>query len=127
MTGQMSLRCATTLILGVTILTAGGAACAVNFGDMMNPSKWMGGNKDRDYDGYGPGYGYGGPGYGYGGPGYGYGGPGYGYGGPGYGYGGPGYGYGGPGYGYGGPGYGYGGPGYGGGAPQGRQDSGRPE
>jgi len=88
---------------------------AFDMGNMMNPSKWMGGNRDRDrydddYDR--PGYGYGAP------PGYGYGGaPGYGYGGvPGYGYGGaPGYGYGGvPGYGYGAtPGYGYGGtPGY---------------
>jgi len=89
-------------------------AYAFDMGDMMNPSKWTGGNKDRDRynDDYGPGYGYGGyPGYGYGGPGYGYGGaPGYG-GYPGYG-GDPGYGSG-----YGGdPGYGYGGgPGYGGG------------
>ena len=76
------------------------SAQAMDFGNMMNPSKWMGGgNNDRGY-GYGGGPGYGGPGYG--GPGYGYGGPaGYG-GGPGYGYGGPG-GYGG-GPGYGGPG-----------------------
>jgi hypothetical protein len=86
-----------------------GTAHAFDMGNMMNPSKWMGGDDDHDrYDDYG----YGGPGYGYGGyPGFGYGGPGYGYGGyPGYGYGGPGYGYGGyPGYGYGGyPGYGYG-------------------
>jgi len=92
-------------------------AFAFDMGNMMNPSKWMGGNKGGDrYDdgGYGGGPGYGGYG---GGPGYG----GYG-GGPGYGgYGGaPGYGgYGGePGYGGygGGPGYGgYGGaPGYGG-------------
>jgi len=80
-------------------------AQAFDMGNMMNPSKWMGGKKDRDrydddYYDYGPppGYGYGGPGYGYGGPGYG--GPGYG--GPGYG--GPGYGYGGQGYGA--PGYG---------------------
>jgi hypothetical protein len=82
---------------------------AFGFGDMMNPSKWMGG-KNRGGDRYDDDYydgGYGGPG---GGPGYGYGGPGYGYGGPGYGGGGPGYGYGGPGYGYGGPGYGYGAP-----------------
>jgi len=80
------------------------SASAMDLGKMMNPSKWMGGNKskDRDYydDGYG-GPGYPPPGYGYGGPGYG------GYGGPGYG------GYGGPGYGggYGAPGYA---PGYGG-------------
>ncbi len=83
---------------------------AFGFGDMMNPSKWMGGkNRDRYdddyYDGPNGGPGWGGPGYGYGGPGYGYGGPGYGYGG----YGAPGYGYGGYG-GYGAPGYGYGAP-----------------
>jgi hypothetical protein len=40
-------------------------AYAFNMGNMMNPSKWMGGNKDKDrYDDYrgGPGYGYpGGP------------------------------------------------------------------
>jgi len=74
-------------ILTAAGLMLAGSAQAMNFGDMMNPSKWMGGNKDR-YDDYGyRGYGY--PGYGYGGyPGYGYGGyPGYGYGGyPGYGY-----------------------------------------
>jgi hypothetical protein len=84
----------------------------MDFGNMMNPSKWMGGGRDRDRGDYWDGRGYG-PGYGYGGPGYGWGGPGYGWGGPGYGYGGPGYGWGGPGYGYGGPGYGYGGLGYG--------------
>ena len=80
-----------------TALAAAGAALlfqpvaqAFNFGDMMNPGKWMGGNKyddedyyyDRDYGPYGPppgGYGY--PPYGapYGAP-YGgsYGAPGYG-------------------------------------------------
>jgi hypothetical protein len=98
-------------IAAVSLLLAN-SACAFDMGNMMNPSKWMGGNNDR-YDDYydGPGYGYPGgfPGYGYGGP------PGYGPGpGYGYGYGGP------PGY---GPGYGsgYGGtpaygaaPGYGG-------------
>jgi hypothetical protein len=81
---------------------------AFNFGNMMNPSKWMGSSGDNDrYDrrDY-PGYGYGGPGWGY--PGYGYGGPGWGY--PGYGYGAPGWG------GY--PGYGYGAPAYGAGAAQ---------
>ena len=110
---KMTMQGAVTLILGLTLVTGGGSALAMNFGDMMNPSKWMGNNKDRDYDDRrwdGPGYGYGGPGYG--GPGWGYGGPGYGYGAPGWGYGAPGYGYGAPG--YGGPGYGYGGPGYGG-------------
>ena len=37
--------------------------------NMMNPSRWMGGNNNDRYDDYrgGPGYGYGGPGYGYGG------------------------------------------------------------
>ncbi len=99
-------------IISGMLLTTGcllvGSADAMNFGDMMNPSKWMGGNSNRDR--YDDGYYGGGPGWG----GY----PGYGY--PGYGYGGyPGYGY--PGYGYGGyPGYGYGGgyPGYGGGSNQ---------
>ena len=93
--------------LTVSIVAAGlllaNPVYAFDMGNMMNPSKWMDNNKDKDrYDDY-----YDGPGYGYpGGP------PGYGYGGPGYG--GPGYGYGGdPGYGA-GPGYGYGGdPGYG--------------
>ena len=82
-------------IVSASLLLAN-SAYAMDMGKMMNPSKWMGGNKDNDrYDDYrgGPGYGYPGgpPGYGYGGaPGYG---PGYGYGGaPGYG---PGYGYGG--------------------------------
>lgn len=74
---------------------------AFNFGDMMNPGRWMGGkNRDRYddyYDDYGP---YGGP---WGGGPWG-GGP-YG-GGP---YGGP---YGAPYGGYGTPGYGYGAPGY---------------
>lgn len=79
------------MIVAVSLLVAEPAA-AFDFGNMMNPSKWMGGNKDRDR--YDDDY-YGGPGYGYGGPGYGYGG----YGAPGYGYVGygaaPGYGYGG--------------------------------
>jgi hypothetical protein len=79
--------------LAIGLLIAGNAA-AFDMGNIMNPSKWMGGDRDNDrYYGYrgGPGYGY--PGYGY--PGYGYGGyPGWGYGGyPNYGYGGgyPGY------------------------------------
>lgn len=107
------------IIIAVGLLFAN-AGYAFDMGNVMNPSKWMGGNNNRDrYDddrGYG-GPGYGGPGYG--GPGYGYGGPGYG--GPGSYYGGaPGYSYGAPGYGgapaYGGaPGYGYEvAPGYGG-------------
>jgi len=57
------------------------SAQAMDFGNMMNPSKWMGGgNNNRNYGG-GPGYG--GPGYGYGGPAGYRGGPGPGYGGPG--------------------------------------------
>lgn len=78
-------------------------AQAFNFGDMMNPGRWMGGDRDRYDDDYYDGPYGGGP---WGGPGYGYGGyPGFG------GY--PGYG-GFPGYGYGGyPGAGYGFPGYG--------------
>ena len=77
------------LFVAASLLLAN-SAYAMDMGKMMNPSKWMGGNKDNDrYDDYrgGPGYGYPGgpPGYGYGGaPGYGAG-PGYGYGGPGYG------------------------------------------
>jgi len=88
------------LFVAASLLLAN-SAYAMDMGKMMNPSKWMGGNKDNDrYDDYrgGPGYGYpGGPqGYGYGGA--------------------SGYGAG-PGYGYGGaPGYDAG-PGYGGGAP----------
>ncbi|MGD8850782.1 MAG: hypothetical protein PVI28_00005, partial [Gammaproteobacteria bacterium] len=59
-------------------LLLGNAAYAFDMGNMMNPSKWMGGNNDRydDYDelGYGGGPGFGGPGFGgpgFGGPGYG--------------------------------------------------------
>ena len=77
------------LFVAASLLLAN-SAYAMDMGKMMNPSKWMGGNKDNDrYDDYrgGPGYGYpgGSPGYGYGGaPGYGAG-PAYGYGGaPGY-------------------------------------------
>lgn len=112
MTKQTILRRSLIAILGTLVVGATTPSVAFNMGDMMNPSKWMGGgrNRDRGYDD-GP---YGGPGYGYGGPG-GYGG-GPGFGGPGYGGygGGPGYGgYGGPEYGYGGPGGYGGGPGYG--------------
>lgn len=63
--------------LGMAGLTLTGAAHAFNFGNMMNPSRWFGGNDDYydrgyyRYGGYGP-YGWGGPwgypgGYGYGG------------------------------------------------------------
>jgi len=119
MINEMILRRAVILTFSIVMVTGSGISYAFDMGNMMNPSKWFGGNRDRDRGDYyddrwgGPGYGYGAPGYGYGGPGYGYGAPGYGYGGPGYGYGAPGYGYGGPGYGYGAPGYGYGAPGYG--------------
>jgi hypothetical protein len=95
-------------IIAMVGLLLASTSHAFNFGNMMNPSKWMGNSGDNDrYDrrDY-PGYGYGGPGWGY--PGYGYGGPGWGY--PGYGYGAPGWG------GY--PGYGYGAPAYGAGAAQ---------
>jgi hypothetical protein len=99
------------VIIGLLIA---GASHAFDMGKMMNPSKWMGSDKDDDYYDR-RGYGYGGPGWGYPGYGYGYGAPGWG-GYPGYGYGAPGWGaY--PGYGYGAPGYGY--PGYGAGASQG--------
>ena len=92
--------------LGIGSLLLAASAQAMDFGNMMNPSKWMGGgNNDRNSH-YGGGPGYGGPVYGYGGGPGGYGGGPAGYGG------GPGYGYGGGPAGYGGgPGYGYGGPG----------------
>ncbi|MEN8762332.1 MAG: hypothetical protein ABF290_07840 [Thiogranum sp.] len=100
------ITCSGMLLAAGFLFTS--SANAFNMGKMMNPSKWMkgGGNNDYDDDYYG-GPGYPPPGYGYGGPGYG------GYGGPGYGaYGAPGYGA--PGYGgYGAPAYG-GAPGYGG-------------
>ena len=88
---------AVALGLGSLLLVTG--AQAMDFGNMMNPSKWMGGGGDRDrYSDYGGPGGYGGgPGYGYGGPGGYGGGPGYGGGGPGGYGGGPGYGGGGPG------------------------------
>ena len=59
------------LFVAASLLLAN-SAYAMDMGKMMNPSKWMGGNKDNDrYDDYrgGPGYGYpgGSPGYGYGG------------------------------------------------------------
>lgn len=91
-----------TVVLGLGILTLSNSAQAINFGNIINPSKCMGGsNRDR-YTDYGSRPGYGHPGGWGGGPGYG--GPaGWGSG-PGYSYGGPsGWGSG-PGYGYGGPG-----------------------
>jgi hypothetical protein len=63
--------------IGILMTTLSAPALAAGMGDMMNPSKWMGGNKDNDRrgdyppppgyyrDAYGPGPGYGGyPGYG---------------------------------------------------------------
>jgi hypothetical protein len=74
------------LFVAASLLLAG-SAHAIDMGKMMNPSKWMGGNKDNDrYDDYrgGPGgYGGGPGGYGGGPGGYGGGPAGYG-GGPGY-------------------------------------------
>lgn len=93
---MLNKRRSLSLALLATIgLATAAPVQAINFGDMMNPGKWMGGKKDR-YDGPPPGYGYDqpyGPQGGYygqpGGPGYG---PGYGAGGyPGGGYPGPGF------------------------------------
>jgi hypothetical protein len=96
-----------TVIVASSLLLAG-TAHAIDMGKMMNPSKWMGGNKDNDrYDDYrgGPG-GYGGGPGGYGGGPGGYGGGPGGYGGGPGGYGGGPGGYGGGPGGYGGgPGY----------------------
>lgn len=69
------------ITLGLGALVTTGPVHAINFGDMMNPGRWFGGDRDRYDDRYyggGP-YGYGGP-YGWGGPYGGWGGP-YGYGG----------------------------------------------
>jgi hypothetical protein len=91
-----AIKFSTSIVASGLLLS--GTAQAFNMGNMMNPSKWMGGNSNSDrYNDYGGGPGYGGA-PGYGGPGYGgapgYSGPGYGgapgYSGPGYG-GAPGY------------------------------------
>jgi hypothetical protein len=107
-----------TVIVASSLLLAG-TAHAIDMGKMMNPSKWMGGNKDNDrYDDYrgGPGgYGGGPGGYGGGPGGYGGGPGGYGGGPGGYGGGPGGYGGGPGGYGGGPGGYGGGPGGYGGG------------
>ena len=68
-----------TAIVASGLLLAG-TAHAMDMGNMMNPSKWMGGNKNSDrYDDYGGPGGYGGGPGGYGGGPGGYGGgPGYG-------------------------------------------------
>jgi hypothetical protein len=77
----------TALLAALASLVLTGPTYAVNMGDMMNPSKWMGGKDDRRGDGdypppgYPQGYPQGGQGYGYGpAPGY-QGGPAPGYGG----------------------------------------------
>jgi hypothetical protein len=73
-------------VAGLGALGSVGQAQAFNFGDMMNPGRWFGGDRDRDryYDGYGHrgpyGGGWGGP-YGYSPYGGGWGGGPYGYGG----------------------------------------------
>jgi hypothetical protein len=59
------------VMAGLGALATAGPAQAFNFGDVMNPNRWFGGDRDRDryydYDRYGGGYGP----YGWGGP-YGY-------------------------------------------------------
>jgi hypothetical protein len=93
-TKQKRIIFSVVLTLGGGCLAVAPGVQAIDFGNMMNPSKWMGGNNDRyddyydygpygPYGGYGPGW-YGSPyghgpygGYGYGYPGYGYGYPGY--------------------------------------------------
>ena len=106
-----------TAIVASGLLLAG-TTHAMDMGNMMNPSKWMGGNKNSDrYDDYGGPGGYGGGPGGYGGGPGGYGGGPGGYGGGPGGYGGGPGGYGGGPGGYGGGPGGYGGGpgGYGGG------------
>jgi len=75
---SMEITSSNGLRLVATLLVAAGLSApvhAVNFGDMMNPGRWFGGNRDADDRSYGrdvppPGY-YGAPAYGYGAP-YGY-------------------------------------------------------
>ena len=68
MINEMILRRAVILTFSIAIVTGSGISYAFDMGNMMNPSKWFGGNRDRgDYYGDrwgGPGYGYGAPGYG---------------------------------------------------------------
>ena len=91
MSKKLMVTAGSLAVLGLSGLAVSVPAQAAGFGDFMNPSKWFGKDRDRDYYydrgyyGRGP-YGYGYPGYGYGYPGYGYGYPGWGYGAPGYGY-----------------------------------------
>jgi hypothetical protein len=75
MTSKTGNRKAIVLVAAAMLTAGSGIASAFDFGNMMNPSRWMGGNRGDDYYGDGsggPGYGYGAPGYGYGAPGYGY-------------------------------------------------------
>jgi hypothetical protein len=58
-----------TLTVGLGSLVTAQMAQAFDFGNMMNPSRWFGGDRDRYYDDYRYGrYGYGGPYGGWGGP-----------------------------------------------------------
>jgi len=56
------LSSAAALGLGGLLLVT--SAQAMDFGNMMNPSDWMGGGNNHRHSDYGdgPGYGYGGPG-----------------------------------------------------------------
>lgn len=83
-----TLSCsATTLTILAALMVYAPVGHAFNFGNMMNPNRWMGGDGDRYDEGYEdyPGGAYGAPGFGYPYGGYapGYGAPGYGA--PGYG------------------------------------------
>jgi hypothetical protein len=113
-----AIKFSTAIVASALLLAS--TAHAFDMGNMMNPSKWMGGNKNSDrYDDYGGPSGYGGGPGGYGGGPGGYGGGPGGYGGGPGGYGGGPGGYGGGPGGYGGGPGGYGGgPGGYGGAPR---------
>jgi hypothetical protein len=50
MTNSKALRRSLALILGGTLTCALNTGFAFNMGNMMNPSKWMGGDRGRDYD-----------------------------------------------------------------------------
>ena len=66
MTDHVGLRRTLALVLNGSLMCAAGAGFAADMGNMMNPSQWMGGNRDHGYDG---GNSWGSPGYyGYGGP-----------------------------------------------------------
>lgn len=65
MTDHIGLRRTLALVLNGSLMCAAGAGFAADMGNMMNPFQWMGGNRDRVYDG---GNSWGSPGYGYGGP-----------------------------------------------------------